>query len=58
MKPKLYTLRGLRAAIENLPEAERELFAKGAARFLPTGPVEPDEDEHAFPVDKTLDLTT
>lgn len=57
MKPKLYTLRGLLVAIEKLPEAERDLIAKGAARFLPP-PVEPDEDERAFPVDEIVSSTT
>lgn len=55
--PKLYTLKGLQAAIEKLPESERELIAKGAAIYLPP-PIEPDEDERAFPVDEIVSSTT
>lgn len=54
---KLYTLKGLQAAIEKLPEAERELIAKGAARFLPPS-VESDENERAFPLDEIPVRTT
>lgn len=45
------------AAVENLPEAERALIIKGAVKFLPP-PVDPDEDERAFPVDEIVSSTT